>query len=54
MTFNLDLNTILQALIVGGLGHLALVVLRTSRVIERLDERTKQHDKRIERLEEAA
>jgi cell division protein FtsB len=54
MTFALDPNTIVQALLIAAMTHTARVLFRTSTVVERLDERTAQHEKRIEKLEDRA
>ena len=52
MSFDLSPSLILQALTIGGLMHAARVMWKTSHVIERLDERTVQHDRRITHLED--
>lgn len=51
MTLGIDASTIIQALTVAGLVHSATTLWRTSHLVDRLDERTVQHDKRISTLE---
>lgn len=52
MTFDVSLNTILTTLAAGGLAHVAKTLFKTVKVVERLDERTQQQEKRIENLEQ--
>jgi hypothetical protein len=47
-----DLNTALTALAIGGLGHVAWTLWKTVLVVERLDERSKDQEKRLDRVEQ--
>lgn len=51
MNFVLDVSTVLQTLIVGGLLHTARVLWQTTEALGRLDERTKMQGERITELE---
>lgn len=52
MNFNLDVNAILVAMIAAGLGFVSRTLWKTVQVVERLDERTIQLDRRMERVED--
>lgn len=47
----LNLNTILNALAIGGLMHVAKTLWKTTGALERLDERTTAQAARIDALE---
>lgn len=51
MSFKISFNTIAQALIVAGVLATASTLWQTATVVERLDERTAQHERRISTLE---
>lgn len=49
-----DMNTAVNAILIAGALGAGRIMWKTAVLVERLDERTTEHDKRISHLEEAA